>query len=262
LCLCLCRDAANRHMLLLVELLAAAYAPAVPVGPSSALALSLQQLDRAAAAHRRGGQGRPAVDLPVFDACLGVCRSLDARTTAASLAAAGKVPGVAATLRWRQSLLERHFVDESLVGGVLLEALAHVPAGQAELLEVADAVAASARFVLLPPEERRATLDDLAVEVVSEELLERRSEALATSSSIRPWGGPGEADDERRAEALCRALAPLLACRGFPGTPLGLRSFAAAARAVGSQRAAASLGRLWHAAPEPWLGVGVGGGVG
>ena len=76
-------------------------------------------------------------------------------------------------------------------------------------------------------------------------------EALATASSARAWGGPGEADDERRAEALCRAVAPLLACRGFPGTALGLRSFAAAARAAGSQRAAASLGRLWHAAPEP-----------
>lgn len=239
-------------MLLLVKLLAAAYSP---VGPSSALALSLQQLDHAAAAHRRGGQARPAVASPiaspVFDACLGVCRSLDARATAASLAAAGKVPGVAATLRWRQSLLERHFVDERLVGGVLLEALAHVPAGQAELLEVADAVAASARFILLQPEERRATLDDLAAEVVSDEVLERRREALATSSSMRAWGGPGEADDERRAEALCRAVAPLLACRGFPGTPLGLRSFAAAARAAGSQRAAASLGRLWHAASEP-----------
>ena len=129
------RDATTlpQRMLLLVELLAAAYAPAAAVGPSSALALSLQQLDRAAAAHRRGGQARPAVTSPVaspvFDACLGVCRTLDARATAASLAAAGKVPGVAATLRWRQSLLERHFVDESLVGGVLLEALAHVPAG-------------------------------------------------------------------------------------------------------------------------------------
>ena len=132
------RDATTlpQRMLLLVELLAAAYAPAAAVGPSSALALSLQQLDRAAAAHRRGGQARPAVAppvpavaSPVFDACLGVCRTLDARATAASLAAAGKVPGVAATLRWRQSLLERHFVDESLVGGVLLEALAHVPAG-------------------------------------------------------------------------------------------------------------------------------------
>ena len=156
-------------MLLLVELLAAAYAPSAAVGRSSALAISLQQLDRAAAAHRV----RPAVaspissptavarappQSPVFDACLGVCRSLDARATAGSLAAAGKVPGVAATLRWRQSLLERHFVDEPLVGGVLLEALAHVPAGQAELLEVADAVAASARFILLQPEERRAIL--------------------------------------------------------------------------------------------------------
>ena len=152
-------------VLALVELLAAAYAPAAAVGRSSALAISLQQLDRAAAAHR----ARPAVaspisspaavarappQSPVFDACLGVCRALDARATAESLAAAGKVPGVAATLRWRQSLLERHFVDEPLVGGVLLEALAHVPAGQAELLEVADAVAASARFILLQPEER------------------------------------------------------------------------------------------------------------
>ena len=159
------REHAMAAVLALVELLAAAYAPAAAVGRSSALAISLQQLDRAAAAHR----ARPAVaspisspaavarappQSPVFDACLGVCRSLDARATAESLAAAGKVPGVAATLRWRQSLLERHFVDEPLVGGVLLEALAHVPAGQAELLEVADAVAASARFILLQPEER------------------------------------------------------------------------------------------------------------
>ena len=39
---------------------------------------------------------------------------------------------------------------------------------------MADAVAASARFVLLSPEEQRATLDDLAAEVVSDEVLGRR----------------------------------------------------------------------------------------
>ena len=35
---------------------------------------------------------------------------------------------------------------------------------------------------------------------------------------------------------------------GFPPTKLGLRSLVAADRAVGSQRAAAALGRAWHAA--------------
>ena len=35
---------------------------------------------------------------------------------------------------------------------------------------------------------------------------------------------------------------------GFPQTKLGLRSLVAADRAVGSQRAAAALGRAWHAA--------------
>ena len=35
---------------------------------------------------------------------------------------------------------------------------------------------------------------------------------------------------------------------GFPPTKLGLRSLVAADRAAGSQRAAAALGRAWHAA--------------
>lgn len=42
-------------------------------------------------------------------------------------------------------------------------------------------------------------------------------------------------------------LAPL----GFPASKLGLRSLVAADRARGSQLAAATLGRVWHAAPEP-----------
>ena len=210
-------------MHLLVELLASAY-----VASNPALALSLQQLDRAAAAHRRDGHGRTAVASPVFDACLGVCSSLDARATATSWARAGNIPGAAATLRWRQSLLSRHFVDEQLAGDVLLEALAHVPAGQADLLEVADAVAASARFVLLSEAEQRATLDDLAAEVVSGALLERRRAALtaarrgtdpqsaSTLAAASPASrrAPAAADDERLADALCRALAPLLEPRG------------------------------------------------
>ena len=60
---------------------------------------------------------------------------------------------------------------------------------------------------------------------------------------------------------------------GFPPTKLGLRSLVAADRAVGSQRAAAALGRAWHAAnalapiiaplpPACSGGGGGGGGVG
>ena len=58
---------------------------------------------------------------------------------------------------------------------------------------------------------------------------------------------------------------------GFPPTKLGLRSLVAADRAVGSQRAAAALGRAWHAANAlapiiaplpPARSGGGGGGVG
>jgi hypothetical protein len=57
---------------------------------------------------------------------------------------------------------------------------------------------------------------------------------------------------------------------GFPPTKLGLRSLVAADRAAGSQRAAAALGRAWHAAnalapiiaplPPTYSGGGGGGG--
>ena len=67
---------------------------------------------------------------------------------------------------------------------------------------------------------------------------------------------PSIADDEAVIEALCDSvvhhLGPqLLAPLGFPFSALGLRSLVGATRAVGSQRACAALGTIWHAAGEP-----------
>lgn len=115
--------------------------------------------------------------------------------------------------------------------------------------EAAAAVAASGRYALLPRAATLDALDALDAVVASEATLDARRDALAAPrDSDGLTDAPTESDDARAAEALASALAHALAPTvlrplGFPESPLGTRSFVAAA----GPRAAAPLGRVWHA---------------
>ena len=113
--------------------------------------------------------------------------------------------------------------------------------------EAVGAVAASGRFALLPRAEAGAALDAFDAVITSEATLAARRAALDGTRRDGLTDAPSASDDERLAEALAstlsRALAPVLRPRGFPASPLGTRSFVAAA----GPRAAAAIGRVWHA---------------
>jgi hypothetical protein len=113
--------------------------------------------------------------------------------------------------------------------------------------EAAAAVSASGRFALLPRGEADAVLDALDAVIASEATLAARRAALDDTRRDGLTDAPSASDDERLASALAStlasALAPVLRPRGFPESPLGTRSFVAAA----GPRAAAAIGRVWHA---------------
>ena len=113
--------------------------------------------------------------------------------------------------------------------------------------EAAAAVAASARFALLPRAEADAALEALDAVITSEATLAARRAALDGTRRDGLTDAPSASDDERLAAALAStlasALAPVLGPLGFPESPLGTRSFVAAA----GPRAAAAIGRVWHA---------------
>jgi hypothetical protein len=113
--------------------------------------------------------------------------------------------------------------------------------------EAVGAVAASGRFALLSRDETDATLDALDTVITSEATLAARRAALDDTRRDGLTEAPAAADDERLASALAstlsRALAPVLRPLGFPESPLGTRSLIAAA----GPRAAAAVGRVWHA---------------
>ena len=113
--------------------------------------------------------------------------------------------------------------------------------------EAVGAVAASGRFALLPRVDSDAALDALDTVITSEATLAARRAALDGTRRDGLTDAPAAADDERLASALAstlsRALAPVLRSLGFPESPLGTRSFVAAA----GPRAAAAIGRVWHA---------------
>ena len=117
--------------------------------------------------------------------------------------------------------------------------------------EAAAAVAASGRFALLPRADADAALDALDAAVASEATLAARRAALDGTRRDGLTDAPSASDDERLASALAStlasALAPVLRPLGFPESPLGTRSFVAAA----GPRAAAALGRVWHASDGP-----------
>jgi hypothetical protein len=136
------------------------------------------------------------------------------------------------------------------------------------LMDAADVVAASAKFVLLPLQAKMEVLDALDVAMSCKGFLEARRMALAVCSrdskmlSMKTLLPPHQQVDSitdkdgRVVEALydcvLQQLGPqLLRPLGFPSNKLGLRSFVAATRAAtNTQRAAAALGRIWHAAKE------------
>ena len=113
--------------------------------------------------------------------------------------------------------------------------------------EAAAAVAASGRFALLSRAETDAALDALDAVITSEATLAARRAALDDTRRDGLTDAPSASDDERLAAALAStlasALAPVLRPLGFPESPLGTRSFVAAA----GPRAAAAIGRVWHA---------------
>ena len=113
--------------------------------------------------------------------------------------------------------------------------------------EAAAAVAASGRFALLSRDETDAALDALDAVITSEATLAARRAALDGTRRDGLTDAPSASDDERLASALAstlsRALAPVLRPLGFPESPLGTRSFVA----VAGPRAAAAIGRVWHA---------------
>ena len=113
--------------------------------------------------------------------------------------------------------------------------------------EAVGAVAASGRFALLSRAKVDALLDALDAVITSEATLAARCAALDGTRRDGLTDAPSASDDERLAAALAstlsRALAPVLRPLGFPASPLGTRSLIAAA----GSRAAAAVGRAWHA---------------
>ena len=232
-------------MLLLAALAAASVSSVAP------LTQRLLHLDRtvSAASHAE----------PVIDACLSVCAVLhgkDSDFSAQELVAATPT---------KPNLLEYHF-SEGRLHDLLHNALAGAATDDMPaLLDVASAVAASARFTLLPSSEVSKVVDTLASILGSDDFLEQRREALSAVRAAAhhpltgggghsaPLGPPTAEYDEQLAAALYRvcmdALGPrVLAPHGFPSSFLGVRCLAAAAlEAGGGLRASASLASIWHA---------------
>ncbi|EOD27330.1 hypothetical protein EMIHUDRAFT_114692 [Emiliania huxleyi CCMP1516] len=222
----------------------------------------------------------------LVDASLAVCWALPGERRSALPRNARELAEAAAFFDWENGdTLGQHLFSASLWDDAI-EALARAAAevDAAVAAEAAAAVAATARFVLLPPAERDAALDALAAAVASDAFLAARRAALATAKQQRREAAaassseraaevfaaarlrrvrqdfvavaPPPADDERIVRALyavaVRELsAGLLGPLGFPTSKLGLRSLVAASRHAGSQRGAAALGTVWHAADEP-----------
>ena len=221
----------------------------------------------------------------LVDACLDVCRAVPGPHSAAAVPTdADALRAAADFFDWdRSNDLGQHLFDAALWDDAF-EALARAvtavdAAAPEQVLEAARAVAASAHFVLLEPEVQRRAIDELSTLVASEPFLDSRRQALSAVREQRTEKvasvddafvaarrrrlkhdfvavAPEPEDDENVIRALYRCtvqhLSPsLLLPLGFPPSKLGLRSFVAATREGGSQRAAAALGTVWHAANEP-----------
>ena len=195
----------------------------------------------------------------IVDSCLSVCAELG------SLETPGTARELMAFTQARSSLLDSHLFETRL-HDLLLDSLGRAAAEDdgSTVVDVANAIAASARFTLLPESEISAMLDSLASIVVSEDFLAARQRALSgvrttqrvTSGGSRSGGecfrGPTAEHDEQLVASLYRVCAEQLGPRvlapyGFSSSVLGVQCLvAAAAAAGGGQRAAASFGRIWH----------------
>ena len=129
------------------------------------------------------------------------------------------------------------------------------------LMNAADVVAASAKFMMLPSNGKNDILDNLDAAMAHETFLTARTMALiacSRDSKIHHNANPEDIITEKDIkvvealfECVIQQLAPLILSLGFPCNKLGLRGFVAAARtATNTQRAASALGRIWHAAKE------------
>ena len=205
---------------------------------------------------------------PVLDRLvhMGRAASTDQHDPIALLAACSQIPGLGETSSSapssvaitvaspvRERLLDVMCSDADVTELLFSELQA---ADQSSAGEIATAVKASARFAVLPASERDVALDRLEAAITDATFLDARLAVLDAARSQRsraqptdrPRDPPTLEEDESLAAALCAEAArqldePLLAPLGFPPTTLGLLSLAAAARAGGSARAAASLGR-------------------
>lgn len=220
----------------------------------------------------------------LIDACLDVLRAVPGQRGVESLPADCRELTEAASFFAATSsgeqLLGQHIFDVELWDDALEAlAVAVTSADDAHALEAAAAVSASARYVLLGPAERRDAIEALDAVIGSDSFLASRCDALAAVRQRRRAKPASVADAFRAARQRRRkqdyvAVAPdpaddiavigaLYACAvaelgpsvlqplGFPPSKLGLRSLIASTRAAGSQRAAAALGRVWHAAIQP-----------
>ena len=153
------------------------------------------------------------------------------------------------------------------------------------IVEAGRAVAAATRYLLLPDFRRDAIMDAMEVALAggggfrearraalasarratnAEDLVAGMAESGAALESVAHESVA--ADDDRVREALYGCLVaaiarPALNPLGFPASKVGLRTLVAAARAGPrrSQRAAAVLGRWWHASDAPgplWVSEG------
>lgn len=220
----------------------------------------------------------------IIDACLGVMNTIPETANAALPESAEQLMAFAAGFDWSTGTqLKQHIFDVALWDDAL-EALAlavsqtDADVARFEACEAANAIVASARFVQLDHWHRSKVLDHFEAAVMSDAFLMARQAALSEERErrMKPVSAaeafsaalnrrtkqdfvavpPTTEDDERIIHALYRCAVEQLAGTvlrplGFPATKLGLRSFVGAARARGSQRASATLGRVWHAAAAP-----------
>lgn len=231
--------------------------PALTAAEKQRLTRRLGALDSAIVSYKCDGAHGP-----VLDSCLSVCNVLTSAGGASVPSDVESLTSRAPALRLSGSKLERHFFDAWLLDE-LLDALAAVAEEAniseganasegamqgadaseganasegldlgSQVLEVGAAVAASARFILLPRDSRDAALQTLAAAVTNEELLDARRRALESvrskrrSPSERSDHGPTLADEERILAALSSTLGEELRPKvlrplGFPPSALG-----------------------------------------
>ena len=138
---------------------AALLAPAMPPTTVSKLTETLRSLDHALEALQPGGISAAGDDpAPLVNACLAVCRAFPGAQGAAAIPEDATVLlEAAAFFDWESAdVLGQHLFDASLWDDALEALAGAVSRADCELaIEAAAAVAASARFVLLAPEERQ-----------------------------------------------------------------------------------------------------------